>query len=449
MVMNINEQLNALQNKDAISLHVPGHHNNTIGYLKELNMAMDMTEITGLDDLHQPEECIQESMSQLNRYSDYSGQYLVNGTTVGILSVIYGVQHLQGEILIPRNAHKSIYNALNLTKQDAKWMPMTVSEKTGQYNGVNSLDNLDLSNVKLAVFTYPNYYGETFNIEESIKVLKKHHIPVLVDEAHGAHFGISPYFPKSSIEFGADIVVQSYHKTLPALTMGSVIYIKEDLSLKSKIQDYLKMLQTSSPSYLVMSSLEKAEQFYKKYHDEIFKMNRKILIDTMEQVGFTVGCLEDPLKLIVSHDKLTGFEVQKLFEDSNIYIELCHNHFILLVLPLWHHSDEFPFDLLLERINQFKMNFKSKMIKKTCFNLPIHSTTYKYIDVGDTTTVELFQSVGKISAVDVVPYPPGVPVILKGEYITKEIIDSLLQWLDKGGRVEGIKNMEISVKDEQ
>ncbi|MER2035431.1 MAG: aminotransferase class I/II-fold pyridoxal phosphate-dependent enzyme [Mammaliicoccus vitulinus] len=449
MVMNINEKLNSLQKKKAISLHVPGHHNNTIGYLNELNVAMDMTEITGLDDLHQPEECIQKSMSQLNRFPHYNGQYLVNGTTVGILSVIYAVQHLSGEILIPRNAHKSIYNALNLTKQDARWMPMTISEKTGQYNGVDALSSVDLSNIKLAVFTYPNYYGETFDIEESIKLLKAHNIPILVDEAHGAHFGVSSYFPKSSIVYGADIVVQSYHKTLPALTMGSVIYIKENLNIKTDIQDYLKMLQTSSPSYLVMASLESAENFYKNYNDQFFKRNRKRLIETLQQVGFKVGSLEDPLKLIVSHEKLTGFEVQSIFEESNIFVELCHQKFILLVLPLWHHLDRFPFDELIERINKFEIDVERIHVQEEQFELPCHSTTYKYIDIEDTRNIELCSSVGEISAVDVVPYPPGVPVILKGEIISQDIVDSLLQWLNRGGRVEGIRNKQIKVKDEQ
>ena len=126
----------------------------------------------------------------------------------------------------------------------------------------------------------------------------------MVDEAHGAHFGISSNFPKSSMTYGADIVVQSYHKTLPALTMGSVIYMKEDLEIKADIQQYLKMLQTSSPSYLIMASLESAEKFYKQFDDQKFKFKRQTFIETMENVGFEVGSLEDPLKLIVSYKGL-------------------------------------------------------------------------------------------------------------------------------------------------
>lgn len=447
--MTLNKKLIELENENAISLHVPGHHNNTIGSLNQLNLAMDKTEITGLDDLHQPEECIKESMDLLNRFSQYTGQYLVNGTTVGILSAIYAVQHLKGEILIPRNAHKSIYNALKLTRQDARWMPMTVSEITEQYNGVGNLSEIDLSRVKLAIFTYPNYYGETFNIAENIETLKKYHIPVLVDEAHGAHFGISSYFPESSLTHGADIVVQSYHKTLPALTMGSVMYINERSNLKGKIQNYLTMLQTSSPSYLVMASLESAELFYKNFNDRVFKDKRTRLIETIKQSGFKVRCLEDPLKLIISHDTLFGFEVQRIFEEANIYVELSNHHFILLVLPLWHEDDRFPFDTLIEHIQQFDVKRGEVKQEKNQIELPIQSSILSYVDIKDTQTVELSRAINKVAAVDVIPYPPGIPVILKGEQITKEVVDSLLQWIDNGGRVEGIINKYIKVKDEQ
>lgn len=449
--MNINEKLKSLNDYDAISLHVPGHHNHTIGYLDEINLAMDMTEITGLDDLHQPEACIKMSMSELNRYPGYYGQYLVNGTTVGILSAIYAVAHLEGEVLIPRNAHKSVFNALNLTKQDAKFMPMTISDKTNQYNGVASLRDLDLNHIKLAVFTYPNYYGETFDIEESIKILKEHQIPVLVDEAHGAHFGMSSNFPKSSMTYGADIVVQSYHKTLPALTMGSVLYMREDLEIKANIQQYLKMLQTSSPSYLIMASLESAEKFYKQYDDEKFRRNRQTFIETMENVGFEVGSLEDPLKLIVSYRGLSGFEIQKLFEDVHIYVELCDYKFVLLVLPLWHESDKFPFEDMIDRVKNIKVNVKHQLKEEVQFKLPYEtdSTMYKYSDIEKTKMMDLNTSYGYIAAENIVPYPPGIPVILKGENIRKEIVDSLLQWIDRGGRVEGILNKQIKVKDEQ
>lgn len=447
--MSLNKKLKSLKANRAISLHVPGHHNNTIGNLKDLNLDMDMTEITGLDDLHQPESCIKTSMEQMDRYPGYSAQYLVNGTTVGILSTIYAVAHLEGEILIPRNAHKSIYNGLSLTQQKTRWMAMTVSSKTKEYDGVKGLEQLDLSKVKLAIFTYPNYYGETFEIEKCIKILKEHNIPILVDEAHGAHFGISSYFPKSSLEYQADIVVQSYHKTLPALTMGSVIYIKNTLEFKHIIQEHLSMLQSSSPSYLIMSSLEYAEEFYKQYNDEKFQLNRNLLIKCLESKGFTVGRLTDPLKLIVSQRCLSGFAVQNIFEKANIYVELSNHDFVLLVLPLWDISDHFPFDELLQRIQNFNLNINEVKSYTETIELPTDSIECSIGKLNNLVTIPIEQAIGSVSGTNIIPYPPGIPVILKGELITKEVADSLLQWIESGGRVEGIINKQIKVKGEE
>ncbi|SUK31677.1 Arginine decarboxylase / Lysine decarboxylase [Staphylococcus aureus] len=137
---------------------------------------------------------------------------------------------------------------------------------------------------KLAVLTYPNYYGETFNVEEVIKSLHQLNIPVLIDEAHGAHFGLQG-FPDSTLNYQADYVVQSFHKTLPALTMGSVLYIHKNAPYRENIIEYLSYFQTSSPSYLIMASLESAAQFYKTYDSTVFFDKRAQLIECLEKKG--------------------------------------------------------------------------------------------------------------------------------------------------------------------
>lgn len=446
-MMCLNKKIKKILKDDAISLHVPGHHNNTIGSLNCLNIEMDMTEITGLDDLHQPEEVLSESMALMNRYSTYDSQYLVNGTTVGILSVIYAVKDIPGDILIPRNAHKSIYNALKLTGQKATWMPMTISQETNQYDGVQGVEELDLKHVKLAIFTYPNYYGEIFDIQKKIDILHTFGIPVLVDEAHGAHFGISSDFPCSSLQYGADIVVQSYHKTLPALTMGSVIYMNKGCRLNASIRSYLRMLQTSSPSYLIMSSLERAEHFYKNFEDAHFKEKRQRVIQELEHANLTVGVVEDPLKLTVSHPFMSGYAIQELFERHNIYVELANSEFVLLVLPLWHESDRYPFDGLINRIQHFEFTYEAEVCQSNYFNLPVESNVYEPYNIEKSKLINLEDAISYTSARDIVPYPPGIPVIFEGEIIKQSMVDSLLHWIDSGGRVEGIVDKKIMIKD--
>ena len=137
------------------------------------------------------------------------------------------------------------------------------SDKSYQYLAP-LIDTKMLRHQKLAVVTYPNYYGECFDINQCVKQFHDYNIPVLIDEAHGAHFNLK-HFPKSALESEADYVVQSYHKTLPTLTMGSVLFIHKNAPLKDEVIKYLGIFQTSSPSYLVMSSIELAHQFYNSY----------------------------------------------------------------------------------------------------------------------------------------------------------------------------------------
>ena len=144
-----------------------------------------------------------------------------------------------------------------------------------------------IEDYKLGICTYPNYYGETFNIGNFINKLHDNGIPVLVDEAHGAHFDLEG-FPISSMNYGADYVVQSYHKTLPALTMGSVLFIHKDAPLRSQVIEYLSYFQTSSPSYLVMSSLEYAQEFYNEFKSELF-FEKKTFYKSIKKKGFNIG----------------------------------------------------------------------------------------------------------------------------------------------------------------
>ena len=439
------QKLNHLIENKAISMHVPGHKNMTIGYLNRLDLAMDMTEITGLDDMHYPEGIILESMENFRKHKNYDAFLLVNGTTSGILSVIQAFSTRKGKYLISRNVHKSVFHGLDITQQQATITKTDVSKKTNQY--VNPKINQDKNQYyKLAICTYPNYYGETFEISQYIKQLHQRGVPILVDEAHGAHFGLDG-FPESSMNFNADYVVQSYHKTLPALTMGSVIYIHKDAPLRQQVIDYLTYFQTSSPSYLIMSSLELANKFYKEYDSTLFYQRRKILIDSLVNMGFTVIEPEDPLKLVVSYDGVEGYDVQKWFEDKEIYVELADMYQVLLVLPLWHEGDKFPFKLLIEKIREINVSKKCTRDIKP-FNFMTDFSEYKTVHFQNTKEVSIKMAEGKVLAQHIVPYPPGIPVMFKGEVVTSHMIDLLNKYDKQNIKVEGLNHKKILVKDE-
>ncbi|CUT93696.1 aminotransferase class I/II-fold pyridoxal phosphate-dependent enzyme [Staphylococcus capitis] len=440
----ITNKLEELINNKVISMHVPGHKNMTIGNLNQLKINMDMTEITGLDDMHQPEDIILESMSHFKKHDDYDAFLLINGTTSGILSVIQAFSEKKGQYLISRNVHKSVFHGLDLAKAQATFTAMHQSNLTCQY--VEPILEDVIEDYKLGICTYPNYYGETFNIGNFINKLHDNGIPVLVDEAHGAHFDLEG-FPISSMNYGADYVVQSYHKTLPALTMGSVLFIHKDAPLRSQVIEYLSYFQTSSPSYLVMSSLEYAQEFYNEFKSELFFEKRKHFIKVLKKKGFNIGEPDDAVKLVVSYDGFEGYDIQRWFEDYNIFVELVDEHQILLVLPLWHENDVFPFELLIKTINEMEIPERAEHAPKK-LNLMLASSEYRAVHFPKVKEIAIHQAEGEVLAQHIVPYPPGIPVMFRGEVITTHMIKLLQHYSNLGIKVEGLKDQNILVKDE-
>ncbi|MCU5747062.1 lysine decarboxylase [Staphylococcus sp. SQ8-PEA] len=445
MKQPLNRYMRALLEKDPISLHVPGHKNNTIGHLAQLDWAMDMTEITGLDDLHQPEGVIKESMQGLSKHEDYEAFYLVNGTTSGILAVIQAFANQDGEYLIARNAHKSVFHGLEINQASAALTKMELSDATHQYV-TPQLSERILSNKKLAVFTYPNYYGETFDIESTIERCKSSSVPTLIDEAHGAHFDLAG-FPRSALNYSADYVVQSYHKTLPSLTMSSVLFIHKDAPLRHLVRRYLTFYQSSSPSYLLMTSLEAAHHFYQTYESTMFFKKREKLIQQLKSRGFYIEEVEDPLKLNVSLRGYTGHEVQRIFEDEEVYCELADDQQMLLILPLWHEGDSFQFESLLSRIEKLKVE-KRAPLSKRALNVRTQEGRFRPTLIRASKEVAIEKAEGAILASSIVPYPPGIPIMFKGEVITSNMLELLKQWSHSDFRVEGIVNDKIMIKDE-
>lgn len=444
MKKTITNKLRRLIDNKAISMHVPGHKNMTIGNLSQLKLQMDMTEITGLDDMHHPEDIILESMSQFNKHENYDAFFLVNGTTSGILSVIQAFSEEKGQYLISRNVHKSIFHGLDLSKAHATITAMHQSDLTFQYVAP-VLEDL-VGDYKLGICTYPNYYGETFDVGYFIKELHKNNIPVLVDEAHGAHFGLEG-FPTSAMNEDADFVVQSYHKTLPALTMGSVLFIHKDAPLRKRVIEFLSYFQTSSPSYLVMSSLECAQEFYETFESDLFFEKRKQLIDVLKRKGFNTGEPEDSLKLIVSYDGSTGYDIQRWFEEHHVYVELADEYQVLFVLPLWHRNDLFPFESLINTIERMRVPDKAQQCKNPS-NLMLSSSKYLAMHIHEIKEIAIEESKGKVLAQHIIPYPPGIPVMFRGEVITNHMIKLLQYYSNLGIKVEGLKDKYILVKDE-
>ncbi|WP_342388098.1 hypothetical protein [Salinicoccus bachuensis] len=390
---------------ECISMHVPGHKNNTIGYLSDLDWRYDMTEIEGLDDLHDPADVLSRLNADIaTKYEGYKAQLMVNGTTNGIISAIYALSQAHERFIVIRGAHKSVYHGLGLTGSSYREMAL------------EEIYSNDINPGDVVIITYPTYTGECFDIENAI-----HHIHslgglVLTDEAHGAHLDIAEGFPSSSMKFDSDITIQSYHKMLPALTMASVIFVR-DVKLYESIMKYINYFETSSPSYLVMLSIEQAHAFYRNYSADEFFRKRSLMIEILEREGLQVNEQDDPAKILLKHKDMTPFMLHDVFTAHYIYPEMVTDEGVLFCLPLFHAQDRYPFSLLIDRIG--KVEFRARKLEPA------------------EAEVDILE--GRRCVKTIVPYPPGIPLVHENEVITQAHLKSIKHYLYNHVRIEGIK----------
>ncbi|WP_375090817.1 aminotransferase class I/II-fold pyridoxal phosphate-dependent enzyme [Peribacillus sp. RS7] len=468
------DAMSAFYKKRPISLHVPGHKNGWVfsekgQALYNPLLGIDATELSGLDDLHAPEGAILKSEQLLAElYGVKRSYFLINGSTVGNIAMILATCREGDKVLVQRNCHKSILHGLMLANVQPIFLQPVFYEKWGIAGGVGSkLIEKALSahpDVKAIVVTYPNYYGLGEDLTEMVRLAHQKGIPVLVDEAHGAHFQLGSPFPKTAILAGADAVVHSAHKTLPAMTMGSYLHVNSSLVDVDQVSFYLQMLQSSSPSYPIMGSLDLARAYLAAFTSEDKKSLIKKISDFRGELGSlqTVRVLEaplgtsaDPLKVVIqSTSRLSGFELQQLCETKGIFTELADPNNLLMILPLLTMSTDFPFHEIVQNIKSATKDRTGNGEADLGVSWPEgRSMTglempYSVMKHSKSRPVLLRKAIGKVSAEMVIPYPPGIPLIMSGEMITPEHITNLRRLLELGSRFHGgssLSNGELIV----
>ena len=256
-------------------MHMPGHKRNPEYMPPGLPYDIDITEIDGFDDLHNPNGLLLETSELAAKLYDSVRVFpLVNGSTVGLLAGIGAHASRGDKILITRNCHRSVENAAALFGLS----PIYVRPETDVSSGVlcsvdpGAVDEALAKNpdTKLVVVTSPSYEGVVSDIHAIAGVVHRRGIPLLVDSAHGAHLGFSPNFPAGPVRAGADVVVMSLHKTLPALTQCSLLHICGGYANAAKVKRLLSVLQTSSPSYVLMASIDHCLRLLISDSDRLF-----------------------------------------------------------------------------------------------------------------------------------------------------------------------------------
>lgn len=440
------------------SLHVPGHKSGEVFIEKGLPvfkdiLSIDVTELNGLDDLHHPGEAIREAEVLLsNHYGTAKSFFLVNGSTVGNLAMILSVCSANDTVIVSRNCHKSVMNGLKLAGAKPVFIAPKVDEELKVATYVSEEIVLEaIKNhpyAKALILTNPNYYGQTYNLTNIIQFAHERGIPVLVDEAHGAHFGIGDPFPSSAIKSGADIVVQSAHKTLPAMTMGSYLHFQSNLVPLEQVKMYLSTLQSSSPSYPIMASLDLARAYIATFQKEKVAEFLKVIKEWKEEMSEIPqikivtskdpNVIQDPLKVTIqSSTSLSGYELQALLEEEGIYTELADPLNVLCVLPLEAKNLHIISNKIKNALSSFTVNLSCE---NTLRYNPLKSDfPYSYWELKSKRTklVTIEEAINQLSAETIIPYPPGIPLLLHGEKITAEHINQLRELQKMGAKFQG------------
>lgn len=443
-----------------LSFHVPGHKNGDAfpeagqAFFKQI-LKLDATEITGLDDLHSPEGVIFEAEELLtDLYRTDKSFFLINGSTVGNLAMIMAAINEDDVVFVQRNSHKSIMNAIRLVKAKPVFISPEYNGEYGVAAGV-SIDGIKAAisqypNAKALILTYPNYYGLTYDLKSIINLAHEHDIPVLVDEAHGVHFIAGDYFPASAVKLGADIVVQSAHKTLPAMTMGAFLHYQTNRVSLNKLKFYLQALQSSSPSYPLMASLDLARLYLGTYSKEDLSYLKGEIGEFIKklQTSGTIRVLQqdDPLKVTIqSQGAWSGFELQSRLESKGIFTELADPYNVLLVLPLLKQGMKYRLQEAAEKIAEIagampdgKTNPEPKVNQKELSTLEV---SYKEMEHQQTEHVLLQDAAGRVCAEQIIPYPPGIPLCLPGEVLTENDIETILFLKTKEAKIQGGENL--------
>ena len=436
-----------------ISFHVPGHKNGLLMGNQPFYQS-DLTELNGLDDLHDPHEAICEAEGLLkDLYGSMKSYFLVNGSTVGNLAAILASCDPGDQVFVQRNCHKSVLNGIKLVKAvpifiETEWNDEGIALGI-RFDAVKEALKA-FPHVKACVLTYPTYYGFAYHIEEIIEELHKHGVTCIIDEAHGAHFTLGRPFPKSAIDCGADIVVQSAHKMLPAMTMGSYLHITSERVSERKVQEYLTMLQSSSPSYPIMASLDYARSYVGTFLKQDIEQSLNDInefVIGMEEIHqqLNVKRTHDPLKIILQLEGRSGYVLQELLESEGVYPELADPTQVLMILPLVKRGQSFPYKEAISRIqkaieNEPVVEVKPKRETNRSRREAFFSTlavSFEEMDEKEEVLVSLDAAEGEISAGMVTPYPPGIPLLVPGERIGADAVGHLKEYVANKANIQG------------
>ena len=410
---------NKLSNINNYPFHMPGHkRNQKFGICSS---EIDITEIDGFDNLHNPKNMLLELEKRYaNEYHSKKSFLSVNGSTCCILAAISAICKPNDKIIIARNCHKSVYNACFINRLQVEYIMPSIDDDFNCFNAITQYD-IDTAikknpNAKAIVITSPTYEGIISNIVSPI--------PLIIDAAHGAHFGFNKNFPSYP---KADIVISSLHKTLPALTQTAIINVYNN-KYTTSVKKYMDIYESSSPSYVLLNSIDICCDYLnnsKSDFDDLFNYCNELITKIKNNLS-TIQILknDDISRLCIKSTKLNGNVLaDELRYNHNIEVEMSCTEYIILILTVG--DDKEAYSLLytaLEKIDCKYRDSNNYNYKKIVYpQLP--KKNYEVYEISKTKISNLNDSINCICGEYIFAYPPGIPIIVPGEIITQDLVD--------------------------
>lgn len=456
--------IEAYSREDITHFDVPGHkkRNNPelAAAFSNKILRMDANSTPALDMLGNPKGIIAQSERLLaDAYGADEAFMLVNGSTSGVQYMIMTALKPMEKIIIPRNVHKSAINALIMSGAHPIFITPEIDTEYGIMNGVRyeSVKRAIQENpdAKAVFLINPTYFGTSSDLRAIIKLAHRHKMVVLVDEAHGGHFHFHPEFPDSAMEAGADLATISLHKTCGAFTQCSALLLNERYFTRGQVRAVINLFQTTSASYLLMSSIDIARKKLALQGQKIFDNLLTLLDNAKREInampGLSVLTREyvdgsgvydyDETKIVVRVNDLgmSGFEVYDILKkDYNIQAELAETYVVLCIASIGDDATTIgkltsAFADISRRFNGKKERFTVEM--KGVFAKPRSIVSPREAFYGTTRLVPISEATGEVSADSIMIYPPGIPLAIPGEQLTQEILDYYNFYRKQGGKV--------------
>ncbi len=452
------DALQELAAKENLSLHMPGHKRGlTAGLLSDwlgATLQYDQTEVGLLDSIHAPDGPIRHSEQLVAAlYGTKATYFTTNGSSAGLIASLLASTDSGAEVIVPRNMHKSVLAGIIL----ADLWPHFIEpvSKEGYELGITpaSLQTAleEHPEVQAVLLLNPTFEGVTCDLEQLVDLAKAANCRVIVDEAHGAHFPFHPALPKSAVSGRADWVVQSAHKTLPALTGAAWIHRLTDEYTDDHFRSRLNLVQSTSPSWLLLGSLDLAQRElclhgYSWLEQAIAKAND--LVTAIERHTPLVQWLppktghyqQDPLKinLLTAASGHSGYGVARYLEEHGYHVEMAKPHGVLLMLTMA--DAALPIEPLVDCLAKLPRRVGGYVPHPPAVPpLPQLCLSPRRAYFAPTETVVPAQALGRIAARPVYAYPPGIPLIYPGELVDENLLAYVEELTSRGGYLTGLQ----------